>query len=215
MVSVVLFDLDGVLVDSEELSIRASNEVLGAHGIVRTKEELSRVFGRRSLDNYTELIEFRGLDLDPRELVSEKEEFYFKLIQGNLEPKQGVVDLIEELEESGFLIAVVSSSGLERLERTLIEIGLIEEFDLVVSGDCCEIGKPDPAPYLHAAKELGVDVRECIVIEDAEAGVKSGKAAGMKVVAVRNKNTHGQDLGSADLVVSELSEVNLSVLNSL
>jgi len=215
MVSAVLFDLDCVFVDTEKLSIRASDEVLARHGIERKPEELARVFGRRTIENYRELIESRGLRLDPAELAREKEELYFKMISGRLSPKEGVLELIGELEKAGVRIAVVSSSGIERVKKTLDEIKLSSEFDQIISGDCCRLGKPDPAPFLYAAKKLRVKPEKCVAIEDADAGIAAAKAAGMMVIGVKNKNTHGQTLKGADLVVVELSEVNLTVLNGL
>jgi beta-phosphoglucomutase len=215
MVKAVLFDLDGVLVDSEDISTEASNRVLGEYGIVQTPQEKKLVFGRRTIDNYRAAIEARGLDVNPAELVSKKNKLFAQMIKGRLKPLPGAEELIGSLKKAGVWVAVVSSSPLERVNISLEEVGLLMEFDFIVSGDCCVEGKPHPEPFLLAAERFGAKPRECVVIEDAEAGIKAGKAAGMKVVAVRSPNTHGQELDLADAVVDSLRDVSLEFLRGL
>jgi len=215
MIKAILFDLDGVLVDSEKFSSEASDRILAEVGIVQTPAEKKLVFGRRTLDNYRAAIEARGLDIDPAVLVERKVKLFSKIIKGKLKPLPGVLRLLGELKDNKVKVAVVSSSPLERVNASLEEVGLLLEFDLIVSGDCCRMGKPDPEPFLFAASGLGVRPKDCVIVEDAEAGILAGKAAGMKVVAVRSPNTHGQDLSGADVVVDSVVEVNLSFLNRL
>jgi HAD superfamily hydrolase (TIGR01509 family) len=215
MVKAVLFDLDGVLVDSERFSSEASDRILADVGIVQTPQEKRLVFGRRSIENYQAAIDARGLRLDAAELVARKNRLFARLVRGKLKPLPGVLRLLGELKDAGIRVAVVSSSPLDRVNVSLEEVGLILEFDVIVSGDCCAKGKPDPEPFLLAAGRLGVKPAECVVIEDAEAGILAGKAAGMKVVAVRSPNTHGQDLGRADAVVDSLERVGVKSLGRL
>ncbi|MFH1403332.1 MAG: HAD family phosphatase [Candidatus Altiarchaeota archaeon] len=212
MIKAVLFDLDGVLVDSEIISREASDRVLEDVGIVQSEEERKQVFGRRTIDNYRDAIMARGLSLDAGELVRRKGELYARMIKGRLEPLPGVVGLLNELKEAGIRIVVVSSSPLDRVNASLEEVGLLMEFDFIVSGDCCENGKPNPEPFLLAAERLGLKPEECVVVEDAEAGISAGKSAGMMVVAVRSQNTYGQDLGKADVIVDSLEDVSLNTL---
>lgn len=211
----VLFDLDGVLVDTEDISTKASNKVLAEYGIVQTPDEKKKVFGRRTVDNYRDAIESRGLDIDPHILVEKKNKVFAKMIKGNAEPMAGVMNLLDQLRAAKVNVAVVSSSPLERVNTTLDESGLMLEFDFVVSGDCCARGKPNPEPFLMAAEKFGVMPGECVVIEDAQAGIEAGKAAGMKVVAVRSPNTHSQNLSNADKIVDSLEEVDLDFLKRL
>ena len=215
MVSAVLFDLDGVLVDSEEFSSQASDAVLAKVGIVQTPEEKKNVFGRRTHENYQAAIDARGLDIDANELVMRKNRLFAEIIKGRIKPLEGVVELIKHLRESGIRIAVVSSSPLDRVNATLTEVNLLLEFELIISGDCCVMGKPDPEPFLLAAERFYVKPEECIVVEDAQAGVASGKAAGMKVLAVKSPNTHGQDLSKADKIVDSLRGVDIDFLKKI
>ena len=215
MAKAVLFDLDGVIVDSEPFSSEASDRVLASVGIVQTPHEKKLVFGRRTMDNYRAAIEARGMKVDPAKLVSKKNRLFGKLIKGRLKPMDGVLGLLGKIRAAGLKVAVVSSSPLERVNATLEEVGLILEFDLILSGDCCAKGKPDPEPFLMAAQRLGVEPKDCVVIEDAQAGVEAAKAAGMKVIAVLSPHTHGQDLGRADRIVKSLKEVDMAVLVDL
>ena len=138
-----------------------------------------------------------------------------KLIKGRLEPLPGVLELLAGLGDAGVRKAVVSSSPLDRVNASLEEVGLLLEFDVVLSGDCCSRGKPDPQPFLFAAERLGVKPSECVVIEDAEAGILAAKTARMKCVAVKSPHTFGQDLSKADLIVESLLEVNVGLMMGL
>lgn len=212
MIKAVLFDLDGVLVDSEAFSFEASREVLAKAGIELTDDEERRAFGRRTLDNYNEYLISRGLDLDPYELIRGKLELYKRLISGRLKPLPGAIQLITGAIKNGYKVAVVSSSPAERVEATLREAGLHEFIGVVVSGDHVRQGKPDPEPFLYAAALLDVDPRECVVFEDAEFGVVAAKKAGMTCIALESPNTHGQDLSLADIVLNSLSDFDYNML---
>lgn len=211
----VLFDLDGVLVDSEPISREASDAVLAEVGIHLTEEERKEVFGRRTLDNYRRHVERRGLDVSAEELVGKKMALFKKLIRGRLKPLPGVLDLISALDDAGVKKAVVSSSPLERVNASLEEVGLLWEFKVVLSGDCCVRGKPDPEPFLLAAERLGVPPAACVVVEDAEAGVLAAKKAKMKCLAVKSPNTFGQDLSKADAIVDGLEGIEVEFVEGL
>jgi len=215
MAKAVLFDLDGVLVDSEPFSREASDRILSEVDIVQTLEERKLVFGRRTIDNYRAAIEARGLKIDPQELVDRKLKLFANLIRGRLKPMPGVLKLLDDLSARGVRVAVVSSSPLDRVNVSLEESGLFSRFELVISGDCCRLGKPYPEPFLLAAERLGVKPGECVVIEDAEAGILAGKAAGMNVIGVRSPNTFGQDLSRADLIVDSLEDVDVKLIEGL
>ncbi len=211
----VLFDLDGVIVDSEAISTEASEKVLADVGIVQTPQEKTDVFGKRTIDNYRIAIEARGIDIDPHALVRKKNRIFAEMIKGKLEPMEGVMSLLADLSDAKVPKAIVSSSPLERVNVSLEEVGLLMEFEIIISGDCCELGKPNPEPFLLAAERLNVKPSNCIVIEDAQAGIEAAKAGGMKVLAVKSPNTHGQDLTGADAIVESLTQVNLEFLRGI
>lgn len=214
-VKAVLFDLDGVLVNTEEISTKASDKILKEVGIVQTRKERENVFGRRSVENYKAAIDARGLKLDPEVLVEKKIKVFKQMIKGNVEPLPGIRDLVTNLKTEAIKLAVVSSSPEERVYATLEEVKLKDEFDFIVTGDCCKLGKPDPEPFLMAARELGVAPADCVVIEDAQIGVQAALAAGMKCAAVKSPHTFGQDLEDADIVLEGTIQLSLEVLEGL
>lgn len=210
-----MFDLDGVLVDTEVISREASDRVLKEVGISQTDEERKKVFGRRTFENYKAAIEARGLDIDPQKLVDKKNELFKKMIKGRLKPLPGIGKLLASLKEAGYKLAVVSSSPEGRVYATLDEVKLTDKFDAIVTGDCCVKGKPNPEPFRVAAKRIGVRPSECVVVEDAEIGVEAAKAAGMKVIAVKSPNTFGQNLNKADMILDGTEKLTLRILGGM
>lgn len=206
MVQAVIFDLDGVLVDSEEFSMEATEQMLKELGIELTLEERERAFGRTDLDSYRECIKDRKLSLNPEDMVRRKEEIYSKLISGKLKPIEGAAELIQSLGEKAVRMAVASSGTRNKIRASLREIGFEGLFETVVSAEDITQGKPNPEIFLKAAERLGVPPAQCLVIEDAQAGVEAAKAAGMKCLAFKSPNTHGQDLSKADKTIDSLKQ---------
>jgi HAD superfamily hydrolase (TIGR01509 family) len=213
MIKAAIFDLDGVLVDTIPYAVQAGNATLKEYGITRTTEEIKKAMGRKAIVNYTEYVRSRGLDIEPAALIKKRDILFFKMIKGNLKPLPGVRAFLAGLERGGFRMAVASSSSRAWVSTCLAEAGLLKWFSIIVTGDDVKTGKPDPEPFLLAAKMLGVMPEECTVFEDAENGVEAAGAAGMKCVGITN--TPGQDISDADLVVGSLEEINVEKLRSL
>ena len=207
MIKAVIFDLDGVLVDTEAFSGRAGEKVLKEHGIELTPEERRRAFGRPDLDSYSKYIKSRGLDLNPEKLVEEKDRVYSEMIKGRVRPLPGARKILELLKEKGIPFAVASSGTLVKVRASLTETGLLGLINILVSADDISRGKPDPEIFLKAAEKLGMEPEHCLVIEDAEAGIESAKAAGMRCLALKSPNTYGQDFSKADRILDSLSEM--------
>ena len=127
----------------------------------------------------------------------------------------GAHKLIKELKEAGVKIAIASSSIPKDIERVLKQLELFDEFDVIVSGTEVARSKPAPDVFLEAARQLAMEPSSCVVLEDAEAGVKAGNAAGMKVVAVPNQFTAHNDFSLADKVIKSLEELSSSDLQRL
>jgi len=206
MIKAVIFDLDGVLVDSEELSRQSNKETLKQHGIELTQEEKIKAIGRTDLDIFRDMIEARGLGLSPEELTKEKDRIYLDIIKGKLKPIPGARGILETLKERGIPFAIASSGTYVKVRANLSETGLIGLISTIISADDIEKGKPDPEIFLKAAEKIGIPPEECLVIEDAQAGVIAAKAAGMKCLALKSPGSHGQDLSQADRVISSLEE---------
>lgn len=204
----VIFDMDGVLVDGEPIYYGAACSVLAEDGITFPLEKYKRYMGTKS--GWTEFVEDLGL---PRP-ASYYRERSNKLIADGYDsvdtPQPGVVDLVRGLRQLGLPLAVASSSRREWVAICLDRLGIADAFDVVVSGDDITHGKPAPDIYLRAAGMLSVPPRNCLAIEDAPAGIKAARAAGMTCWAVRTDYTHGLPLPNPERTFESLLEVDLA-----
>ncbi|MDO4311485.1 MAG: HAD family phosphatase [Eubacteriales bacterium] len=202
----VLFDMDGVISDTERFYIDGMVEKLKEEGVVITPWDLKDLFGSTQVYIWNQLIERYHLEGTVEEYVDAVHEIRDRLIQREgLHPMPGVLELIRELHEAGVLLAVASSSPRETIERNMKMFDVLDCFDTIVSGLECRQGKPAPEIYLKAAENLGVMPKECVVIEDSVNGVKAGKAAGMYCHAYVPPQAYSQDVSVADDVITSFA----------
>lgn len=209
----VLFDLDGVLVDSREQHLAAWARLAAAHGLTVPEGYFHATFGLRNDAILGRLVPGG----DPREferLAAEKEATFRSLAGDGMAPLPGVPELVAFLREQDVATAVVTSTPHENLNMVLRAIRLEGQFGTLVSAEDVTRGKPDPEGFLLAAARLAMPPETCVVIEDAPAGLEAAKSAGMRAIGV--STTHpAPDLGTADLVVDSLAEetVRLFILS--
>lgn len=205
----IIFDCDGVLVDSEDLAWSAWREALAPYGVEISDEEVADLSGRTEADAFRH---FAGrADLPPyEEFWPALADRVHALFEQYLEAFEDAADTLEFLHDRGRQIAVASSSPRKRLDVALRSTGLDRFFEVVVAGDEVERGKPAPDIYLQAARGLGVEPADCIAVEDAPAGVAAGKAAGMQVVAVLRGSYGEAQLAEADVIVPRLTPAALA-----
>ncbi len=203
MKKAVLFDLDGVLLDSMPYHVLAWQKVFSRYG---TRIEANEIYSREgclSADMARLVAEDHELNLSEPELmqlIQEKSKLYNELSRAEIMP--GVVELIEELKRRRILIAIVTGTFRENLLRVM-PAELVRQFNVIITGGDVNNGKPHPEPYLKAAEKLGLLPDECVVVENAELGIASGKAAGMFCLGVMSTQT-AEQLKQADLIVSDL-----------
>ena len=205
-IDAVVFDMDGVLLDSEPTWRAVEREIFGGLGIRVTDDDLRETMGVRIAD-VVERWHRRHPWAEPSraEVADAVVEGVAHRIEesGTLHP--GVLDTIDLLERAGVRLALASSSPM-RLIRAVLAMGDLDgRFDVVVTGEDEERGKPDPAVYLSAARALGVDPARCLAIEDSINGVRSAKAAGMVCVAIPAADNEA-NFGEADLVLDSLDD---------
>ena len=212
-VKAAIFDLDGTLMDSEVLWVEAVERYLNDRGHAIAREvALAIVYGRSWRDIYSDLIE-RHPELD--ETIEEMEEslrvYVLELRDGRDIVIRESVDLLRRLSQS-LPVCIVSGSPRADIEMAIDLMGIRSEVSFFVGADDYGPGKPDPTCFLMAAEQLGVAPTDCAVFEDSAAGVLAAKAAGMRCVALSRPGLPKQDVSDADLVVADLSGVDLATL---
>jgi beta-phosphoglucomutase len=210
MISTVLFDLDGLLSDTETLHCRAYQAVLRRHGQELSDEHYAEAWIRLGL-GIADFLRTRGLDLDPAGLRKAKAAEYTHLVETCCVAMPGAMALLDRLKGRRGL-GLASSAWSDAVYAVLKKLAIAERFSCIVTGAEVERLKPHPDIFLEAARRLGVPPSECVVIEDAEKGIRAGKAAGMKCIAVPNRFTAGNDFSAADLVLGSLDDVTLEMV---
>ena len=202
----VIWDMDGVIADTAPYHFRAWRDVFRQNGAEYTEAAFKKNFGKR---NDAIIKNILGEDIPQSRIeaiAQEKEEIFRRGAAGNINPLPGVIELLNSLNDSGFHQALGSSAPRENIQLIIRELGIVECFQIIVSGRDVKEGKPNPQGFLMAAKKLNVSPADCVVIEDAIAGVAAAKSAGMKCLAVTNTNPKGS-LAEADLVVDTLEGI--------
>jgi HAD superfamily hydrolase (TIGR01509 family) len=200
----ILFDMDGVLMDSEPLHQRATQFVLGDRSRSFTDRDNLAFVGATDPEMFRVLRILFDIDTPTAELVNRKREHLIHLVRTEGRPLLGVPDVLLRLRETGLRLGLVSASARPVIDAVLHAVELHGAFDTVVSGDEVARGKPAPDGYLMAARRLATDPERCLVVEDSRNGVLAGKAAGMIVAAVPGSTTQGQDFSPADLILPSL-----------
>ncbi|MBI3632646.1 MAG: HAD family phosphatase [Candidatus Vogelbacteria bacterium] len=203
----VIFDMDGVIINSEQIHVMAENFVLNKYGIFPTEKEWDSFKGKTSAGIFSQIIiehHIEGISVEY--LTGEKvDKFLEMMLAADIELFDGLVDLINDLSVR-FSLAL-STSSHSRIQKVIFDrFDLHKYFSVVVTGDMIKIGKPDPEPYLLAIDKLGVPADSCVVIEDSVNGVASAKSAGAKVVAVTHSFSANM-LHQADVIVDSLSAI--------
>lgn len=204
-IKAILFDMDGVLVDSEHFHCKSYIKALEKYGIYLTEEEYFLEWTRQGKGIRDFLIK-RGIKLNAEEIREVKREIYHQMLREHLKPMEGMRELLDELDKT-FKLALVSSSYKVDIELILELTKLEKYFDCIVAKDDVSKIKPDPEAFLLAAKKLNVRPEECIVVEDAEKGVIAAKKGGMKCIAIPCKYTMDNDFSGANTVVRNVQEL--------
>lgn len=213
MIDAVIFDLDGLLADTEKLHIEAYRQVFASFGL----EIDERVYAEHWIRNgkgIGEYIAEHRLPLDPVDFRSRKTERYHHLVKTTAQPMPGAVELVERLRGRKHL-GLASSSYRRDVHCVLESLGLIEAFSVIAAKEDAKRLKPAPDVFLFVAARLGVAPERCLVLEDAEKGIRAASAAGMKSVAVPNRFTRDNDFSAATRVVSSLTDITPTFLESL
>jgi beta-phosphoglucomutase len=201
-----LFDMDGVIVDSNPAHRVALKEFCEKHGLHLSEEHLKeKIYGRTNKD-WIPAVFGNIPSSQVKAFADEKEALFRDIYSRTIKPVEGLIDFLEKLERAKISRAIATSAPRENVDFTLQHTNTSHYFETILDESFVNRGKPDPEIYLKAAKALGFKPENCIVLEDSLSGVKSGKAAGCKVVAITT--THAADeLGEADYVIDDFADL--------
>jgi len=211
----VIFDMDGVIVDSNPYHKKALIQFCEKHGHFLSDEELkSRIYGRTNKDWITNL--FGQIPVSQvKAYAEEKEALYREIYAEKVKEVPGFSTFVHQLKERGFLIAIATSAPRKNVDFTLSGIGLPERlFDAILDDSYVEKGKPNPEIYLKTATALNIAPSQCVVFEDSVSGVSSGVAAGMKVIGVLTTHTE-TELPGTSYCIADFEKMNLSRLEAI
>lgn len=200
----VIFDRDGVIIDSEALTIDAMRKAFKKLGYDMPDSDIPNVIGHSST-KYTEYF-LAKWEFNPDEFREMMREFYYKRLDKSLLFSE-TIELIKKLYKNNVTMGITTSAGFDGTILILKMAGIDNMFKVIVTREDCTKHKPDPEPYLLTAKKLGIDPSLCVAIEDTSLGIESAKKAGMVCIAFPNTFTKDQDFSTADYVVSSSKEL--------
>jgi beta-phosphoglucomutase-like phosphatase (HAD superfamily) len=212
-IQAVVFDMDGVLIESEGLWDRVREELTAEHGGAWSEHAHRDMMGMSSLEWPVYMRDVLGLDLTPGQISDEVVARLAAGYRAQLPLISGADDAVRRLAEV-FTLGVASSSNLELIELVLSLAGLRELFAVVLSSEQVPRGKPAPDVYVEAVEQLGLTPPQCTAIEDSTAGLTAARAAGVRVVAIPNRHypPAAAALATADVVISDISRLTVEVV---
>ena len=211
----VVFDLDGLMFNTEELYQEVGSEILRRRGYEFTPELLDQMMGRPSRVALQIMIDTHALRATVEELLAETDEIFPEILQARLAPMPGLLDLMEALERRGLPKAIATSSRRSFVETVLGQFDFQPRFAPILTSEDITEGKPHPEIYLLAASRLGLAPAEVLVLEDSQNGCASAVAAGAQVVAVPGGHSMRHDFSGAVLVAESLADPRIYALLGL
>jgi HAD superfamily hydrolase (TIGR01509 family) len=209
----VIFDMDGVLVDGEPLHFAALNEILADEGASLDVASYRRYLGTTLQHTWHDLRRRLRLRHEFEHYAQRYDAAVIEQYRRQARPMQGALALLQRLQAAGVLCAVASSSNRRWVDTALNALAIQHYFPVTVAGDEVAQSKPHPEIYRLAAQRLGQAPQDCLVVEDAPAGIESGRRAGMRVIAVRTEMTAGVSLADATHIIDTLEQFDLDWLD--
>lgn len=212
----VIFDMDGVIIDSEPIHHKVSIELFERLDINITEDEYDNFLGKAITDKWDYLINKHNLNKTVQELSEiELNNNIQYLAENKISSMDGLKQLLNNLKNIGFKIGLASSSSYSYISIILKKLSIKDYFFKVLSGEDFKNGKPSPDIYNKMAEHLKIEPRRCVVIEDSENGIKAAKDAGMFCIGLDYSEFGNQNLSNSDLIVSSLKEINIKLINNL
>ena len=214
-IKAVIFDLDGTLLDNNDVHLKAWKQYLKENEKQISDEDFKEnISGRTNKDAIEHIYQKEMTEDEASKYYLEKEEIYRKMYRSDIAPITGLQDFLEELHKHKIAMAIATSGIQVNIDFMFDHVPIKKYFKKIVNSGDVSKGKPDPEIFLKAAEALHIPKENCIVFEDSMAGVQAGKSAGMKVVALTTTHTP-EELKEADLVIKDYNEIDFERLMSL
>lgn len=206
-----IFDMDGVIIDTEPIHDEIVRGILAKDNIFITDKEFTKYMGMASTAVFELFIKKHNLPYTKEEMAKEHMSDLKKyIVDHHMRPIEGILPLLEKLKQYNAPMAIASSSPKDTIEFVADTFGITDYFKFFVSGEDLPHSKPAPDIYLKTAENLGIDPSKCIVLEDSRNGTVAAKEAGMYCIAFDNPNSGLQDLSRADIIVKSISDINVA-----
>ena len=217
MIQTVIFDMDGVIVDTEPVHRYAYYKQFAELNIEVTEAMYTSFTGFSTRNTFQTLKENFQLEHEVEDLIQRKRSIFNDAFdtKEDLELLEGVRDLIEDLHQNGIQLIVASSASKVTIDRVFTRFGLHDFFTHIVSGEDFPKSKPHPAIFEHAASLSIAPKENCIVIEDSTNGVRAAKAAGIFCVGYNSEHSKDQNLEEADKIINHFNELNATIVKTL
>lgn len=211
----VIFDSDGVIVDSEHISLETFQQALREQGVTLSDEDIMANCGLTDEDIIKYVRQKLGMEVESGLFQKRKQELYEECVKAHgIKAFNGAIELLDTLKNAGISYALASSGSMKKINLNLGTIGILDKFPIIISGEDMERGKPHPDIFLAAAKALDTPPERCVVFEDSLNGIEAAHRAGMKCIAVAG-TFPPEKLDHADFIVESLYDVNVSTLQNL
>ena len=210
MIKAILFDRDGVIIDSEGTNVDSTIAALSDLGIEIKQDEKELIIGRHPQVYVKDFLKIYSFSEE--EFHNKQTDYYYKFFE-EVKIFEDMIDLIKRLKTQGYLLALTTSSQLDSTKTILEKNNLLNLFDVIITYEDCKKKKPDAEPYILTANRLGVKSNECLVIEDTQIGLESAKNAKMKCIVIPNQYTKQQNFSKADFIINKPDEI-ISILEN-
>lgn len=212
----VIFDMDGVLIDSEPLHLLTDKSLLKRLNVEVEENYFDKYVGVTNPVMWKEIVTSFNIQRSLQEILNIELSLKLKLLKkGNYLPMEGVLELLKDLYDHNIPISIASSSSSIFIKEVFKKLKIEKYVQLYISGENIEKSKPEPDIFLKTAELLQVRPEECIVIEDSKNGVIAAKRAGMKCIGFQNVNSGNQDLSKADFIVSTIKEITIEKMQKI
>ncbi len=214
MIKAVIFDMDGLMIDSRNIWKKATQELLAGFGKTHDSKFARQFSGLKSHDVATLIRDHYQLTVTADYISETRNQIMLKLAQNPVKTMPGLVKLLSLLRKTGYKKAVATSSYKTLAHQLLKSAKIYDHFETIITGEEVIRGKPAPDIFLYTANKLNVDPKHCLVLEDASAGIAAAHSAGMKSIAI-SKHESPDLFPQSNYFFTSLSSINLSILQNL